>query len=273
MTRLMHILTILSLAGCHESLGLVGDTSTDATHDTGVDAVTAVTHDTGTDVGPPDILPDGPGVCPDPSPEPHGPEVYWAIDGSEWPDWIDEDEHCHVDAVGSGEDGTWIARMSCYTVSGELHHHTLEVYLGPYGWLPLWEGETVELRYKTDPIFWVNRWFTIRWTDGEMIVGGIDGSAAAPERLADFFHPLTITPVGGYCPHAPDDCYDLERQALYVEYAWGDSALVFDSTIGYVGEWGDYTIMVDEAVGYHDVRCTDIPGGWYTAIMYQSMWD
>lgn len=280
MTRLMLILTILTLAGCHESLGLVGDTSIDATPDTGVDAITDsgtdMTPDPGTDVGPPDIpadiVPDGP-MCPEPSPEPYGPEIYWVVDGSEWPDWIDENETCNIDAVGSGEDGIWITRMSCYTVSGELHHHSLEVYLGPYGWLPLWEGETVEFRYVTDPIFWVNRWFTIRWTGGDMIVGGLDGSQAAPARPADFFAPLTITPLGGYCPHAPGDCYNLERQALYVEYAWGDSALVFDSTIGYVGEWGDYTIMVDEAVGYHDVRCTDIPGGWYTAIFYQSMWD
>jgi hypothetical protein len=272
----MHILMVLALAGCHESLGLVGDTSIDATPDTSIDVITDTGADTSPDVGPPDvvpdIVPDGP-LCPEPSPEPHGPTISWTVDGTEWPDWIDVSEICDIDSARADEDGLWLVRLTCWTEGGEMHSRSLEVSLGPYGWLPLWEGERVEFRYVTDPIHWVNRWFEIRWLDGDMIVGGMDGSEPFPARPSTFFSPLSISVVGGYCPREASDCYDLERQALYVEYEYGGEALVFDSTIGYVGEWGDYTIMVDEAVGYHEIMCTDIPGGWYTAIMYQSMWD
>ncbi|MBW2263076.1 MAG: hypothetical protein JRG91_13975, partial [Deltaproteobacteria bacterium] len=221
---------------------------------------------------PADIMPDG-GACPEPSPEPYGPEVSWSVDGSEWPGWIDEDETCTLDSERADEDGLWFVRMTCWTGPGDVHEHSLEVYLGPYGWLPLWEGETVEFRYVTDPIHWINRWFTLSWTDGDVLVGGIDSSEPVPSSDPGFFSPLTISAVGGFCDRAPGDCYSLERQALLVDYEYAGSALVFDSTIGYVGEWGDYTIMVDEAVAYHDIRCTDIPGGWYRAIFFQSMWD
>ena len=82
MIRLMHILTAFALAGCYSTTTIGGDAGTDASPDTTVDVITDTgtdtTPDAAADVGPPDvppdIMPDG-GVCPEPSPEPHGPEV------------------------------------------------------------------------------------------------------------------------------------------------------------------------------------------------------
>ena len=51
-TRILLVAAVISLAGCHESLGLVGDARTDTTVDTLVDTGWDPGWDPGYDIGP-----------------------------------------------------------------------------------------------------------------------------------------------------------------------------------------------------------------------------
>lgn len=279
MRRLICTLSLISAMtalGCYSTTKIAGDTHTDPSTDTSTDPGTDPGPDVVPDVPPdtmPDILPDGTELCQEPHPPPYGPEVAWEVDGSSWPEHTEIFVNCTVNSITSEEAGHTVLVLMCMGPSGETERHWIDLWATPYLSMPLWEGAEVRFNYYADPIFWINRWFSLTWDSHDLVMGGIDADSPMPPIRMSFFGSVSIRAEGGYCAWEPDDCYDLERQALRISYPYVEDTLAFDSTTGFVGEWASFEYSVSEAVAYHNVRCTDVPPGWYTGLIVASMWD
>jgi hypothetical protein len=263
-------------AGCYSTTELGGDAHSDATTDTAVDtghdSGPDTPADTAPDVGPdvaPDVVPDGPSACMPPDPVPDGPSVSFTIDDEIRPDWTDIARDCTVAEV-SEEMGNWTVFLTCPDPSGLVQRHKIDILVQPHVWLMLWEGEEVTFRYVAQPIWWVNQWFSLTQLGSDwLLAGGIQAEYPTPPDRSMFFSPLTVGTQSLICDPEPGGCYDPERVALALQY-YSFNASVLDSTYGYIGEWDDYGVHVDEALHYHDIRCEDVPGGWYSALIFQT---
>jgi hypothetical protein len=171
--------------------------------------------------------------------------------------------------------GGWFIDMTCPTPEGMVEHHFIELWAEPEIYLYFYEGEVLRFQYWADPVWWINRWFTLSYPEGVSmtILGGIDADAPNPPIYGTYFPPLWVAPGDSTCPLEYSDCFDTKRTGILVSYDEGWSVNVYDSTMGYIGEWDDYTILVDTAVQNTNFRCTDVPSSWYTALIYASMWD
>lgn len=275
-TPLATTILALAMAGC-TSTTTIGHA--DATPDPGVDTRHDPVADTGTDTAPdtppdtaPDVVPDGPSMCVEPYPPPDGPLVSFTVNDTIRPDWMDVELECTVASVGE-EMGNWTIFLSCPSAGGEVESFKIDLLVQPHVWLSVWEGEEVTFRYTAQPIWWVNQWFSLRYSAGDLlIVGGISAEHPTPLETSEYFRPLSIWSRDGICEPEPGGCYDPERLALVVDY--GESRTwVLDSTHAWVGEWDDYGVWVNAAMVYTDMRCDDVPGGWFSALVFASGWD
>jgi hypothetical protein len=276
----------LAIAGCYSNHTFIGmdsssDTSVDTGHDTGHDTGFDTGHDTAVDMWPDtvpdvphDIWPDGTEICPPPSPPPDGPMVAFSLDDEPTPGWVDISEPCTVESMEYWDEDTTVIHLGCTTPSGEIRMRTLSIYAWPTIYVPLWEGYEVHFRYVATNDWWTSRWFTFSYIEGlsYLIFGGFDADDPNPPIYENLWEPLSLVPVGGYCPLTRSDCFDVERQALVVMRG-EERTLVFDSTQGWVGEWGEFGIHLDAAEGYSNFRCTDVPSAHYAGLIVQNMWD
>ncbi len=271
--KLIMVVTCLALAGCHESLGLVGDartdTAVDAPWDTGYDPG----WDPGYDIGPEPAWDTGvdvdpPPPCPPPNPYPDGPMPYWVIDDDTYPERTDVSLYCLIVDVAVGDDNAFTIFVDCPDVSGIIVEHSIYVRSnGPF-WLYASPGEEVILDYVADPIWWVNRWFALRYTWGPIIVAGVDAEMLVPEGVDpdDFYDPLRVSVFDAdYCPPEEEMCGSIQRRGLRVR--WGGITADFDDrTFGSMGFMESVQVQVGATHRYLMMYCDDVPYEWVSAL-------
>jgi len=183
---------------------------------------------------------------------------------------IDVDTPCRLGVVIGGPPGHDVVELECGT-GGEMTTYTFDFFANPRVYLSFWDGAEVTLRLVVDPVWWVDRWFTVRGRAGNLLFAGVSASHIAPsgEDPVDWYAPLGVRPVGGLCPTETGTCGPEERQALEVTYG-GESGLVFDGYTGYVGSMITADVHVGAATNYLEMRCDDVPDSWYTAVFVLS---
>jgi hypothetical protein len=250
----------LACAGCtasHTFLG--GDSTTDTLVDTLADTAHDTAHDTAVDT-PPDLPP----TCPEPDPPPDGPLPYWDLDGSIWPFADDVHLSCRVEAVSEEDEGSYVVEMSC-AVPGGLEGHTLHMQAHPRMWLFLETGARVRLHYVADPIWWVNRWFSLRYDGGGLIAAGVDAEYLYPDGDPAWYDPLRVSLVEGLCPPGDDWCGSIERQGLAVTL--GDTGtILYDRSYATIGLLETVQLYVGETHSYVEMMCDDVPMTWVSAL-------
>ncbi len=199
--------------------------------------------------------------------------MSFVIDGSTYPGWAVVDLNCRAESVVSESEGSTSITLACMTDPGTMERHTIDIYTSAWAYIPVYEGMEVRFQYQADPVWWVNRWFALGYPGSEStILGGFDADYPNPPIYGTYFPPLRLSAGSSECPPEYDECYDSQRGAVHVTY--GEVPYdVFDSTTGWIGSWGDYTLIVDTAEIHLNYRCTDVPGAWYTGLLFQSGWD
>ena len=135
---------------------------------------------------------------------------------------------------------------------------------------PLPKGAKLTLEYREEPIFWVNRWFSISGAGfPSMNFGGISADHLAPPgTTTDSFFSVGLDVQGGVCAPIDDDlCGPEERLAL--EVAFGVESRVLDGQFrsffdlpGYVSLWVQTARRPVEPV-----QCDDVPPAWFQLLM------
>ena len=267
-TGLVLVAACILLAGCHESLGLVGDARTEALLDPAVDPG----WDPGYDIAPEpawDVGVDSepPPPCPPPNPPPDGPAPYWEIDEMTWPPDTGFTLRCNVVDVWE-DDRSFTVNLSCPGPSGELHEHSLTMSAEAPFWLYISPGEEVVLEYMSETPWWINRWFALRYAWGRLIVAGVDADRLMPEGADpdDWFHPLGVEVIErGWCPPETTMCGTIVRRGL--EVAWGGITAEFvDRTYGSMGFMESVQVLAGKNHRYTDMDCDDVPDEWVSAL-------
>ncbi|MBW2264503.1 MAG: hypothetical protein JRG91_21260 [Deltaproteobacteria bacterium] len=137
----------------------------------------------------------------------------------------------------------------------------------------LFRDEELLVRYVADPIFWVNRWVSIRVEGGirhrELLLAAVDAEFNKPDGEVAWYYPLEVRPVEGVCPVEDDYCGTLERQAIEVIGDGGMSVVIFDGNEKPLEDFELYHVMVPKAHGYHLMACDDVPYAWVSAMIYR----
>ncbi|MBW2264077.1 MAG: hypothetical protein JRG91_19105 [Deltaproteobacteria bacterium] len=246
--RLILIATYLLVAGCHESLGLIGDASEDTSTEPGLDPVEDV-HEAPADPGP-DV------ACP---PAGDGLWLTWTLDSEEWDDAREIDIPCTILWVDHSEVAFTRIELNCGT-GGMMEHHVLEIFTNRHPLLEYLTGTSVMLNYVSQPWEWQERWFALRYFGGEIIIAGTTASSLVPRgyTVDEWYYPLSVRFATGLCPQEDNECGLYERAALDVEY-WDDSEIVFDGTSTILGGVAAASVTVDTAWYYETITCFDYP--------------
>ncbi len=188
----------------------------------------------------------------------------WSIDDGATAE-ADLDLPCRVASVMPG-DAVLTLRLECGT-GGLLEEHELSTWANPPIWTLIAVGDEVRLRYLSDPIWWVNRFFTLRTAGGVLLLGGVDADRIAPETTTAeaFFAPLSPEVLSGICPALPDHCGVVERQAVAFTYG-GMTAAVLDGNAGMAGAMVAYQAIVERAHRYETMLCDDVPDSFYSLL-------
>ena len=135
---------------------------------------------------------------------------------------------------------------------------------------PLPKGAKLTLEYREEPIFWINRWFSISGAGfPSMNFGGISADHLAPPgTTTDSFFSVGLDVQGGVCAPTDDDlCGPEERLAL--EVAFGLESRVLDGQFrsffdlpGHVSLWVQTARRPVEPV-----QCDDVPPAWFQLLM------
>jgi len=224
---------------------------------------------------PPDIHPDYPPDIPPICEEPEEIWISWMIDGTVWP-WepVDIYERCRFDYLLHEEEGHIEISMTCMAENGTIVGREIVIDTYPPTWPQISPGDGIILRYVSDTPFWANRWFSLSYESGGLIMAGVDAeSLDYPDvDTDDIFSPLNVSPVTGLCPLEPMDCFDRERLAL--DFSYLDSvARVFDHGEEWFAFFEVYHILVENASRRVNIRCVDTPSEWYTAFIAVYMGD
>ncbi len=254
MRTLAAILVCAALAGCY-STSLHGDASLDPGPD-GADVATDAY-----DV-PADILPDG-SECP---PAGDGVWLTWSLDGEEYDEGRTIDIPCRVTTVSGTDPGHLVIDLTCGT-GGIIEHHWIEIFSNPHPWLEHITGAEVMLNYVSSSWEWQDRWISLRYLGGELIMAITSAtSLAPPDRTVDeWYWPLSVRFATGLCPLQDGECGMFERAALDVEHE-GDRALVFDSGSTIVGGVTAASVAVETAWNYETMECFDFPFVYINAL-------
>jgi hypothetical protein len=216
------------------------------------------------DEGVPEIFPDGGPTCDPPPPMPV--MLEFTVDGETHAD-VDLETPCRVASVTGEAVGHVIVTLECGT-GGMMEHHTIDVAASADLALGFLDGQEVTFRYVSDPIWWVDRWFTIRSRAGLLLVAAVDASGVAPRDVeaSEWYAPVGVRAVGGVCPPAPDRCGPVERQGIEVVFG-GETDLVFDGYATDVGGLASVFVFVALATHYLEMTCDDVPDQFYRAII------
>ena len=209
-----------------------------------------------------------PPPCPPPNPFPDGPMPYWSVDDETWPPGAGFSRRCTVEELAVGDDNSFTVFLSCTDETGVIHDHTLYVRSdGPF-WLYVSPGEEVLFDYVADPIWWVNRWFALRYSWGDIIVAGVDAEMLEPEGMDpdDFYHPLRVSLFDAlWCPPEDEMCGRIQRRGLRIEWG-GITADFLDRTFGSMGFMESVQVQVGETHSYLEMYCDDVPYEWVSAL-------
>ncbi len=135
-------------------------------------------------------------------------------------------------------------------------------------------GEAVQVRYITDPIFWINRWLAVSTAQGEvdaLILGGVAGSALDPPGMtidtlfaSGSGQPL-LAAVESTCEPVAELCGPEDRLALEMTILGGVTTQVLDASVGQVSAGpGGYELSVNSAIDRpFSNDCDDLPPAWF----------
>jgi hypothetical protein len=260
MRLLRCLLVLLSVAGCYESgvvLGGDGEDHADIRPDAGADGDADADADADGDA-------DVPPECP---PALDGVWADFMVDGSA----VSEariDLPCVIDSVIEDAAGSVRINLGCGT-GGIIEAHTLDITASPGPWLFGLDGLSVRFRYEAEPVWWINRWFSLRDTTGYVMVAGVSADDLAPpgSTPSEWFAPANVDLVGGVCPPTDDWCGPLERLALQIAY-YGDTQRIYDGNSASVGLMMSVYVIVGGATRYIDVACDDAPSQFLNALLF-----
>jgi hypothetical protein len=257
--------SLLLMAGCY-STSLHGDATTDTRRDV-ADVTTDSTTEPGTDPidvydVPADILPDGE-ECP---PAGDGVWLTWSLDGAEYDEGRTIDIPCTVTSVAGEDVGHTIIDLTCGT-GGRMERHVIEMFSNPHPWLEHLTGVEVMLNYVSTPWEWQDRWLSLRWFGGDLIIALTSASSLAPPDLTadEWYYPLSVHFVTGLCPLEDGECGMHERAALDVEF-WDDREVVFDGGSAILGGVAAAQVTVETAWSYETMECMDFPYTYVNAM-------
>jgi hypothetical protein len=152
-------------------------------------------------------------------------------------------------------------RLECIE-SGLPVIHTIDINLSGYGLNNLDEGAEVLFSWVVIAPFWTEDYFTIRSTEGELLLAGGRGSTLTP--AAGFFAPIDPAEVVPMCgvEECANECYQRLRTAIEFQTALGGE-IVLDGNANVVENESDYFIRVGTSESRLEVMCTDIPDVWH----------
>jgi len=277
------MLAVCLAAGCYSSAPPhdgASDPAADPTHDPVYDPTYDPGYDPGYDPYPdppydpytdpsydpyydPWVDPDVPPVCPRES----GVSVGFEISGAPTtgPDGLERE--CRVEWSITDEPEWFQIGLGCPEADGLIALYTIDAWAMPAVFTFLPEGTPVTFSYVEDYPWWMNRWFSIRYSGGTLLMAGVDATDLAPygRDPYEWYSPLGVSLATGYCPWMPGDCGDEERVALSVSFE-GMSDFVFDGNETMIGMWSMVHVLVDTAVVYNNVWCEDFYDSWIRAL-------
>jgi hypothetical protein len=257
-------------AGCYASSASHGDGASDPAgeHDAHPDWPPESFVDLPPDPPPPDVVPDIPPDIPFYCTPPGEASVAFRVEEGPYGDPpYDLERDCIVDWTGGEEPGIFDIGLNCSSSSGESEIYTVSVssYPAIRAFLPT--GAPVTFAYMVEEPWWLDRWFYIRYSDGSLFMAGVDAETLIRRDVdPDFWYdPLVVRLADGLCPPVPEECGDLEREAIDVTLD-GMTARVFDGNEGMVESMALYQIIADRAMVYRNVTCDDFPDSWISAL-------
>jgi len=204
-------------------------------------------------------------VCEDPDPEPVLAEWSFTFPDGEPHESVSAE--CTVTTFA--EVGPDVVLTLACALDGELIVE-FKYTRAPDAPPPLTKGAKLTLEYREEPIFWINRWFSISGAGfPSMNFGGISADHLAPPgTTTESFFATGLDVIGGVCsPIDGDQCGPEERLALDV--AFGVESRVLDGQFrsffdlpGYVSLWVQTARRPVEPV-----QCDDVPPAWFQLLM------
>lgn len=204
-------------------------------------------------------------VCEDPDPEPVLAEWSFTFPNGEPHESVSAE--CTVTTFA--EVGPDVVLTLACALDGELIVE-FKYTRAPDAPPPLTKGAKLTLEYREEPIFWINRWFSISGAGfPSMKFGGISADHLAPPgTTTQSFFSTGLDVQGGVCsPIDGDLCGPEERLALDV--AFGVESRVLDGQFrsffdlpGYVSLWVHTARRPVEPV-----QCDDVPPAWFQLLM------
>jgi hypothetical protein len=233
--------------------------------------VSATVSDSGSDATDTDTTtgecpPDGGSIC-DPQRMLEPAEYDWSIDDNQEFEVELVDTPCMV--ADFQDDGlTMTIELQCDEM--ELASHTIVLPHNAVTPLNIGTGSSVLLTYYAQTPFWSEYWFALRTTDGRLIIGATNASGLLP--VDDLFAPLVFDVHDDVCPAecSDDKCGATRRFALGVTLD-ANEMTVYDGNRDVIGDTTNYAVVVGQAAGFVDFGvCTDIPGAWFSVIVYDT---
>jgi hypothetical protein len=260
-------MTALAAAGCYSSAHMTGDAS-DAAHDPVLEG------DAGADpvADPPVDIPEEEVTGCAPS---ENITISFTVDGESFP--MLEENYAHRCTIDGGYGtGTYSElQMACTDESGNSVRHILGIETSFNQRFYMWDTDVI-FQYVVEIPWWIDRWFVLRDAGGNLIMAGLDSSSLLPWRheTGNLYAPLDVEVADTDCPAVPTECYDGKRLALHAAYGSEGETMVISGMQGgfalddplaapYFG------VDVASAIEAQSMQCTDTPGHWFTALVFQ----
>lgn len=168
----------------------------------------------------------------------------------------------------------WTIAFDC-TIDGAAQVVHLAFTRAPFPSQVFLPGQEVQLEYRSEQLFWLNQWFSIRaaFDPTRMPFGGVSADRLVPDgTTAEEFYSTPIEMVDGLCEPSDAQCGLSERLALAV--TWLEVTIeVFDGQHGSNSNLpGDYSLWVENAARLVEpVMCEDVPPAWFQALMAEDI--
>ena len=131
-------------------------------------------------------------------------------------------------------------------------------------------GDTVDVEYIVEPVFWFNRWLRIGPPAGAPLIAAISGSAIDPPGLtaSEFFDQApSVAVVDQDCLPSVTACATETRTALEIGVPAFDPQLVLDGhDVSVVGPDGFQATVSTSIRNSEPFQCSDIPGAWHEMV-------
>jgi hypothetical protein len=186
-------------------------------------------------------------------------DVSFVMDGgSESPDTDLIDVPCTVTEDGDVSPLT----LECIEDGATVTHTIDEINLSDYALANLGEGREVLFSWtRMFQPYWQEHYFTIRSTEGEILLAGSRGTRLTPAQ--DFYDPIDPVELVPMCgTECANNCFQWVRTAIEFQTALG-SEIVLDGNANIVEDESDYFIRVGTSESRFDFMCSDTPEIWH----------